>query len=377
MKKVIFLIIVLILIGIGVYGYQSNWFSKALNNEILSFEEKETPKLKIYNMESTSKPFAVMMDNNTFAWPHSSLDKAYVIYEMNVEGGETRLMALFKDQVEDIPLGPVRSARHYFLDYALEHDAIYAHIGQSPKAESDINTLGIKNINGQAYDSTGPKSTNELEYWRSNYKQAPHNSYTSFNNLLAIANSKGYNLETNKKPPFNYTVAEHNIPDETALGATSIKTIFHPGNIIEFTYNETNKMYTKTSKGVPQIEEQSQLNLEIKNLIVLKTEVTSLGDASNPDRRDVKTVGTLNGYYITNGRAEKITAVKNSRAEQTKYFDSNGKEILINDGLTYISLVPNALDADIVVDGPAIIPVTTTPESEVVDLPVDNVIETR
>ena len=93
------------------------------------------------------RPIAVMIDNHNGAWPQAGLNQAYMVYEIIVEGGETRLMALFKGVTVD-KIGPVRSSRHYFLDYAMENDAIYAHFGWSPQAKSDISKYSINNING-------------------------------------------------------------------------------------------------------------------------------------------------------------------------------------------------------------------------------------
>lgn len=88
-----------------------------------------------------------MIDNHSGAWPQANLNKAYLVYEIIVEGGETRLMAVFKGQDLE-KIGPIRSSRHYFLDYALENDAIYVHHGWSPQAQNDISALNVNNING-------------------------------------------------------------------------------------------------------------------------------------------------------------------------------------------------------------------------------------
>lgn len=94
-----------------------------------------------------------MIDNHNGAWPQAGLNDAYMVYEIIVEGGETRLMALFKGADLD-KIGPVRSARHYFIDYAMENDAIYVHFGESPQAESDITRYSIQDIDGIAEDGT-------------------------------------------------------------------------------------------------------------------------------------------------------------------------------------------------------------------------------
>ena len=79
------------------------------------------------------------------------IQKAYLTYEITVEGGITRLLALYKDATVE-KIGPVRSSRHYYLDYAMENDAIYVHFGWSPQAESDMGLLGVNNINFMSYN---------------------------------------------------------------------------------------------------------------------------------------------------------------------------------------------------------------------------------
>ena len=134
-------------------------------NEELVVAQKEP---EIY--KGTDRPIAVMIDNHKGAWSQANLEKAYLVYEIIVEGGETRLMAVFKGQDLD-KIGPVRSSRHYFLDYALENDAIYVHHGWSPQAQSDISRLGVDNINGIQESSSN--------FWRVKNKSAPHNLFTS------------------------------------------------------------------------------------------------------------------------------------------------------------------------------------------------------
>ena len=160
-------------------------------------EEKE---VQIFN--GNTRPIAVMIDNVGDARPQAGLNDAYIVYEIIVEGNLTRLMALYKD-VELDKIGPIRSSRHYFLDYALENDAIYVHFGWSPKAQSDISSLKVNNINGMAESSKS--------FWRVRDKRAPHNAVTSTEKILEIAKRKGYKTTSEKEsrpsaypPPLQY-----------------------------------------------------------------------------------------------------------------------------------------------------------------------------
>ena len=126
-----------------------------INQEEIIEVPKE-PEIKIFS--GNDRPIAFMIDNNTNAQPQASINSAYMVYEIIVEGGETRLMALFKGVNAD-EVGPIRSARHYFLDYAMENDAIYAHLGMSPQAEKDFGVFDIEHINGQIYDTGKQEQT--------------------------------------------------------------------------------------------------------------------------------------------------------------------------------------------------------------------------
>lgn len=339
--KILLVIIILLALACGGYYYYKVYM-KNKGNEKTKVEKpvkkEEKKKVKIYDENSKERNVAVMIDNNTHAWPHSGINSAYCIYEMEVEGGESRLMALFKNKKDIDKVGPIRSARHYFLNYALEHDAIYTHIGQSPKAESDLRTLNMADINGQWYDSMKPRNNaNNKEFWREKSKVRPHNAYTTIAHIFEAAKERKYNIESEKGQVFKYSVDPITLDKETSKAATKITAGYAGGtnNRTVFNYDEEKKEYTKTSKGVKQIDELTKEPYTIKNLIILKANTTHIDDK----RLDVANVGTLEGYYITNGRAEKIAAKKESRSAKTKYFDETGKEIVFNDGRTYIMVI--------------------------------------
>ena len=133
-KILIIILVILIIAAGGVLAYkivndkEDTETAATEENNVLTAEVEEK---KVQIFQGNDRPIAVMIDNHSGAWPQAGLQQAYMVYEIIVEGGETRLMALFKGaDVEKI--GPVRSARHYFIDYAMENDAIYTHFGQSP-----------------------------------------------------------------------------------------------------------------------------------------------------------------------------------------------------------------------------------------------------
>ena len=140
MKKILLALLALAFI-LGGCSEKNEEPTKVEEPEIIEEVNKEIE-------ESDYRPIAIMIDNDEEASrPHAGLEEAYLLYEMYVEGSATRILALYKD-INTEKIGPVRSSRHYFLDYALEHDAVYVHFGWSPQAQNDISALGVNNING-------------------------------------------------------------------------------------------------------------------------------------------------------------------------------------------------------------------------------------
>ena len=279
--------------------------------------------------KGTDRPIAVMIDNHKGALPQAGLNDAYLVYEMIVEGGESRLMALFKG-VNLEQIGPVRSARHYFLDYALENDAIYVHFGWSPQAQSDISKLSVDNINGIYESSTS--------FWRTKDKKAPHNVATSTEKILEIANRKGYSTQSNKESVLNYVADPVNLDSD--MIATTVTIPYSNSNEVTYQYDEATGRYIRYDRGEKQVDWVTGETVTTKNIIIVKVKNTTLNDGENKGRQTLDNIKALDGYYITNGKAIPITCEKTDRAEQTVYKDLEGNEIEVNDGNTFIQMCP-------------------------------------
>ncbi len=295
--------------------------------------EMKEPK----TFQGTDRPIAVMIDNHKGAMPQAGLNDAYLVYEIIVEGGESRLMALFKGVSLD-KIGPVRSSRHYFLDYALENDAIYVHFGWSPQAQSDITKLGVNNINGIYESSTS--------FWRTKDKYAPHNVATSTEKILEIAKRKGYSTTSTKESVLNYVADEVNL--DSKIEATKITIPYSYSNVVEYEYDSTTGRYIRYSRDKKQVDWDTKETVTTKNIIVVKCNNWTLNDGTDKGRQTLDNVKALKGYYITNGKAIEITAEKSTRASQTIYKDLEGNEIEVNDGNTFIQICP--LDANVKIE---------------------------
>ena len=255
-KILIAILVILIIVAGGVLAYKITEDKNQVTEEnqtesteknVLTAEVK--PKeVQIY--QGNDRPIAVMIDNHNGAWPQAGLNQAYMVYEIIVEGGETRLMALFKGVNLD-KIGPVRSARHYFLDYAMENDAIYVHFGQSPQAESDITRFSIHDINGISEDGT--------TFWRVRDKYSPHNAVTNTEKILQSAKNKNYRTTSTNESVLNYLTDEVNLED-----GESAETITIPHSqlqTVRYEYDSENKVYVRYARNTKISETLVDLGL--------------------------------------------------------------------------------------------------------------------
>ncbi len=340
--KILIAILVILVIAAGaVLAYkitQDKQEAEPVANEngVLTAEVEEKT---VQIFKGNDRPFAVMIDNHEDAWPQAGLQNAYMVYEIIVEGGETRLMALFKGaDLEKI--GPVRSARHYFIDYAMENDAIYVHFGQSPQAQSDIKKYSVDDINGISEDGT--------TFWRVKDKAAPHNAVTSTENLLKSAQSKKYRTTSDETSVLNYVTDEVNLED--GQGAVTVTIPHSDLQTVEYYYDEENKVYERYARNEEQVDWDTETPVTVKNIIITFCNNYTLTDSENKGRQGLKNIGTFDGYYITNGKAIPIKCIKEARDEKTVYQDLDGNVISVNDGNTFVHICPT--DSDVKIEAP-------------------------
>lgn len=289
------------------------------------------PTIKIIDEKSDGRPIAVMINNHNYARKnHAGLQDAFVVYEMIVEGGITRFMAIYKDQ-ETERIGSIRSSRHNFLDYAREYDAIYVHYGWSNLAKKDIDSFGINNING-LYDSKG--------FWRDKSLKVPteHTAFTNIDRIIEVAKAKDYSLTTEKKIPLHYRVYPISLEkSEDAIKADRIVLRYSNYMTTSYTYDAENKVYKRYANDVEHVDAVTKEQYHFKNIIVMKVKNSTVDSYG---RQNLDTTGSGEGYYITNGYARKIKWTKETRTSDTIYTYETGEEVVLNDGNTFIQIQP-------------------------------------
>lgn len=335
-KKVILIgIFILIIAILGVGGYYLFFNNNDSGNILKPKTTTTTTKvLKIVNLETKTRPYAIMINNLGTARPlQSGLQDAYIIYEMIVEGGLTRYMALFLDQNTE-RIGSIRSARHYFLDYALENDAIYVHHGQSPQAQSDFSALSVDRI-AVNETSTG---------WRDKdlRKQGYASEHTLFTNIEKLNTGLGSKRKERKNDLLlNYSIDELDLTKyENNKPATNVSIKYSAGVTSSYIYDAENKVYKRSVNGKEHKDYVTGNIFTFKNIITYQVSNYTLNDSEEKGRQGIDNVGSGTGYYISSGIAVPITWEKKSRSAQTIYKYANGEKLVVNDGNTFIQIQP-------------------------------------
>lgn len=339
-SALIVIIMLLVLIGIGIYFAVTKLFSgDEPSKKGNTPKQEEVKKLQIFDEDSNSRPIAVMINNNHAAWPHAGLQKSFLNYEIVAEGGITRIMALYKDVSDVEKIGSVRSSRPYYLDYALENDAIYVHWGGSDQAYSDMRSLGIDHIDGMTYEG---------KYFfrdRSGGRAYEHTGFTKMSMIEEGINNLGIKKTTTQGTVFNYSVDEIDLSTkEDAIKADDILIDYSNYHNTSYKYDETNKVYLRTMSDKAHVDAVTNEQYTAKNIITYKVKNRSIDSYG---RQKLENNGSGEGYYITNGYAVPITWEKSSRSSKTIYKYANGEEIKLNDGNTWVQIQPSDEDLEI------------------------------
>ena len=333
---IIVLFIAIIVLGAMFLTKYLNSEKQVSNNVVGETEKKEeivVKKLQIVDEDSKSRPYAVMINNNHAAWPQCGIQDAYLVYEIISEGGITRMMALYKDK-DTAKIGSIRSARHYFIDYAEENDAIFVHWGGSPQAYSRL-YRGIDSLDGIALEGSVFFRDKTLK------RDYEHTGFTSMENVKEYAENKGYTRDTNKDLLLNYCVDEVDVSTlDGAKSAVEVEIEYSDYHTTSYEYDEENKVYKRSMSGKANVDLETGVQYTAKNIIVYSVSNYTLNDGENKGRQELNNIGKGNGYYITDGYAVPITWEKTSHSGQTVYKYADGDEITVNDGNTFIQIYP-------------------------------------
>lgn len=298
-------------------------------------QEAEPPPIyKFYRLidgigvdeEAQANPplFAVQIENMIDGRPLSGVSGANLVYETLAEAGITRLMAIYSADRDVSEIGPVRSARPYFLDWAAEYGALYVHSGGSPEALNVIPDYDVIDLN---------EFSNGRFFWRSKSRYAPHNLYTSTELLNDAFKVKNGEVKNFTPWEFKDEAAVDARPDEEKR----VKIYFSTKSYeVGWQYNREANDYLRYVAG-SIAQDRNGDEVKTKNIVVQFAKTTILDSIG---RKKIETVGDGEAIVFQDGVRIDGTWRKEAKGERTKFFDSTGAEIKFNPGVTWVEVVP-------------------------------------
>ena len=279
--------------------------------------------------EPTSRPIAVTINNHPGARPQSGVSKADIVYEMLVEGDSTRLLAIFQSNIPET-IGPVRSARDYFIQLAKGYDALYIAHGYSPEAHQMLKSGVVDHFNGMQYDG--------VYFYRSNSRKAPHNSYITAENIERAADKLNISLKNEQ----NFDLTFYADEDSVKMGNKAEKIYMNYYNQKSsyssiYEYDAESKKYFKSSPQGKTMDELVDEQVAISNVLFFETAHQVI---DTEGRRDITLTGGGTAYVFQHGQ---MREVKWENDDGFVYaVEQDGSKVPLVPGNTWIHFVPSS-----------------------------------
>jgi hypothetical protein len=301
------------------------------------------------------RPLGVMIENHVDARPQSGLSGADTIYEAVAEGGITRFLAIFYCQ-DAGQVGPVRSARTYFVDFASEYAdfPLYAHVGGANQP-GPADALGqISDYGWTGYNDLNQFSIGFPTFWR-DYDRLPgvateHTMYSSVDKLLDYAktNRKLTNID-DKGKSWDTKFVPYAFTDDALASTRGTSQSIHlefwqsagSDYFVDWTYNPKTNLYMRANGGKPHLDKDTGKQLAAKNVVVLEMIQDNADDGyvAN-DHLLFEDKGTGKAIIFKDGKRTNGTWEKDKRTSRTIITDSSGKQIQFDRGLIWFEVLP-------------------------------------
>lgn len=273
--------------------------------------------------EITPTVVGVMIDNHPDARPQAGLARARIVYEAPVEGGLTRYFAIFNTKDAVAKVGPVRSARPYFLDWISEYgNSSYWHCGGSPDALTLIKQYGIWDVNQFSFDPY---------FWRDTDKVAPHNLFTNNDNWQKLIAGT-----THTDQSWNGWQFSNDFPNSTSTPAAKIQINIGTNYTVGWTYENASGKYFRMI-GNNSATDESGTAISASTVLIQEV-YTDVID--NDGRLEVTTIGSGKARLLRDGKMIRGTWKKIDRTSRTRFYDDRGNELPLKPGTIWIEVVP-------------------------------------
>jgi hypothetical protein len=265
-----------------------------------------------------------VVENAPEARPQSGLDAADLVYEALTEGGITRFLAVYVNG-QPPTVGPVRSARHYFVSLAAELNAPLVHIGASPQGYALLRELDLPDLD-ETYGHPG--------FWRSPKRPAPHNAYTSIDDARAALSDRAAG------GPGSWGGFAFKEQRLAYRGAPAQRLqIDYPtwGYRVEYRFDSPSGLYDRFMAGAPHLDGETRTQIRAGAVAVLTVKSRVVDEVG---RLDLELIGQGPATYVLDGVAVEGSWQKGSAGEPRRFVDRTGQAIRFNGGPVWIQIVP-------------------------------------
>lgn len=280
---------------------------------------------EIVDHEVTQRPIIVTINNHPDARPQSGLAAADIVYEMVAEGNVTRFLAVYQSELPDT-IGPVRSARDYFVELAEGLDAFYVAHGYSPKAKRLLNANVVDNINGMNYDGTLFK--------RSRDRVAPHNSYITAEHIREGAQLVDASMIYQKKVSQAFYEADESVKIGTVTKTVDVRYGKYESFHNTYTYNDATKTYERASGGVVTVDALTDKPISLANVLFFETPHHTIDQQG---RQSVDLTSGGMAYVFQQGYMREVQW--ENRDGQLLAVESDGSPVKLIAGKTWVHFV--------------------------------------
>jgi hypothetical protein len=282
---------------------------------------------------------AVMIDDHANARPQSGFNAASVVWHAPAEGGIPRYMLLFQDRVPDL-VGPVRSARLYYIGWAAEWRALYVHSGGSPQALRKLRRDGQGEL---VYDADEFRWGGRY-LWRATDRFPPHNVYSDGKTLRKLAKRLGAD-DGPLEPAWSFAA---DVPIERRPEGGHVVVPYLANRIVYRYDRETNRYVRSVTGAEPQVDAADGKVVAPRNVVVLFMHFGPLNDGQpNKLRLEADFIGTGKALISTNGRTIEGEWRKDGTRQPTQLFTTAGRPITLTVGQTFVQVVANGTNVKV------------------------------
>ncbi|MBQ6685085.1 MAG: DUF3048 domain-containing protein [Firmicutes bacterium] len=281
------------------------------------------------------RPVAIIFNNLYQAMPQLGISQADIIYEIPAEGGITRMLGVYQTLNDVDTVGSIRSARPYFLEVALGHDAFLVHAGGSEDAYDNIRSWDVDNMDGV-------RGGNDAKiFWRDSERKKSlgyeHSLVTSGEKIQEYIDTTSWPKEHDSDYVYDQKFVEDGTPTEGSP-AEYFELYFSHYKTGRFTYDETSGQYRIVQYNKPYTDGNTGEQVSVTNVLVLETDVRVIsGDTEG--RLKIRTTGTGEGTYFCGGKSIPIQWSREDRNHPFTYTTSDGTALTLEQGTTYICIM--------------------------------------